>query len=410
LQTSSSLRTLPRIAALVAMAEYLYRGEPLDAAALLEQCALDQVLDHHWYHPEMPPVRVLHRLVELYGFFQNDPNVLKLLEFAEGFETMPEFLEEFARSRIPVASHTLKGARILTVHGSKGLEFGYVIVLDRSGREQGDHDPLIPRYGEDLYIERFFYRMRGREQVDEEYAQLLEERKAAAEKDRLNLLYVALTRAVEGMIILRKPKGSVFERLPMAPGSTGTVEPEPLQVSPELPASVEKVSLSAYGRQELPEEDPQDEGPDHRAILLGTALHYALEMMDRFTSEAAMEAMEALRNRYGALLYEEELEEIARRLDMLCTYEPFLTLTRDARLLREQPLIYRGKMRQVDLILDRQDSRVLIDYKSSRKHQHKHQEQVREYCRAFESFDSLPVRGALLYLTETEVALEWVQR
>ena len=410
LQTSSSLRTLPNVAALVAMAAHLYRGEPLDAAPLLELCGLEEPKPAGWYRPGMRPAELLHRLLESYGIFSEDPNILKLLEFADGFETQPEFFEEFSRSRIPVAAHTLRGARILTIHGSKGLEFDYVILLDRTGSEQGERDPLIPRFGEDLHIERFFYRIRGRERLDEEYARLLEERRAAAEKDRLNLLYVALTRAVEGMIVLRKPKGSLFEPLEtMEPGARGSLSVQPREESapPEDPPSV---TLSAYGRQELPREEEGEEGPDHRAILQGTALHYTLEMMAGFDREELEGALDALRNRYGALLGEEELREIARRLERLLEYTPFLRLTEGARILREQPLVRGGRMRQVDLILERPDSRVVIDYKSSRKFSDKHRAQVREYCRALESFDAGETRGAILYLTEDEVALEWVEK
>ena len=408
LQTSSSLRTLPRVAALVAMAEHLYRGEPLDAAPLLELCGRRERLPSDWYRPGMRPAEVLHKLMEDYGVFSEDPNLLKLLEFADGFETQPEFFEEFEHSRIPVAAHTLRGARILTIHGSKGLEFDYVIVLDRSGKGGSERDPLIPRYGEDLRIERFFYRIKGRERLDREYARLLEERKAAARKDRLNLLYVALTRAVEGMIVLCKSEGSLFEPLEMGPLCLGTVEALPEQ-NTELPA-VEALNLGAYGKQELEEErEAEGEGPDHEAILLGTALHYALEMMPSFTLDGVPEAMDALRNRYGALLGEEGVERIRKRLRRLAEYPPFHELLEGASIYREQPLAYGGELRQVDLILERPDSRVVIDYKSSRKFAGKHREQVREYCRALESFDARTTRGAVLYLTEEEVALEWVK-
>ena len=408
LQTSSSLRSLTRIAALVAMAEHLYRGEALDAAPLLEHCGREKKVETAWYRPEMAPAELLHRLLEAYGIFDNDPNFLKLLECAAAYETLPEFLEEFALSRIPVAAHTLRGARILTVHGSKGLEFDYVIVIDRSGRGGSERDPLIPRFGEDLRIERFFYRIRGRERLDEEYAALLEERKSAAEKDRLNLLYVALTRAVKGMLVIRNAERSLFEPLGMEPMRRGSVEAGEGGSLPEAPAP-EAVILGAYGRQEIPEErEGEEEGPDYAAILLGTALHYALEMMERFGAEEIPAALDALRNRYGALLGEEGIAVAAQRLERLAAYSPFLELLEGASVRKEQPLASRGRLRQIDLLLEWPDRRVVVDYKSSKKFGEKHRKQVEEYCAALEGFDGKKTEGVLLYLTEEGPEMEWI--
>ena len=49
----------------------------------------------------------------------------------------------------------------------------------------------------------------------------MDARKISELKDRKNILYVALTRAVEGLIILRKPKDSIFDEINMGPMSVG---------------------------------------------------------------------------------------------------------------------------------------------------------------------------------------------
>ncbi|ADV47173.1 RecB-like helicase [Nitratifractor salsuginis] len=408
LQTSSSLRTLPQIAALVRMAEHLYREEALDAEALLRRSGRKEHPDLGWYRPSMRPVEVLHRLLESYAAFDNDPNFLRLLEFAAGYESLPEFLEEFESSRIGVAPHTLRGARILTIHGSKGLEFDYVILLDRSGRGSSERDALIPRYNENLHIERFFYRISGRERFDETYAELLEERKAAAEKDRLNLLYVALTRAAEGMIVLKKPEQSIFEPLGMVPmrrGELPKIEDES-KVQEEAPR-IPDVVLSRYGRQEEPPtSEDEGEGPDYEAILFGTALHYALEMMEPFGPEGIEGALDAVRNRYGAQLSEEQIAAIASRMEALMQDEPFTQMLRGARIQKEQPLAHRGKLLQIDLLLDYGDRFRILDYKSSRKFAEHHRRQLRTYIEAVESITGRPAEGALVYLTEEGVEIE----
>ncbi len=411
LQTSSSLRSLPQVAALVRMVEHLYRGERLDAAALLHRSGQETPPDLGWYRPWMAPVELLHRLLESYQVFDNDPNLLRLLEFAAGFERIDEFLEEFESSRIAVAADTLRGARILTIHGSKGLEFDYVIVADRSGRGSSERDPLIPEYGDNLHIERFYYRIKGRERFDDDYARILDERKAAAEKDRLNLLYVALTRAVEGMIVLKKPEQSLFEPLEMVPFVKGEIRVQENGESPVESPAAPSVVLSAYGHQELPENDEEEgeEGPDYRAILFGTAMHYALEMLESFDPQALPQAMDAVRNRYGALLHEEGIAEIARRIGALLSNSEFLALIDGAAIRREQPLAWRGELLQIDLLLEFPDRAVVVDYKSSRKFAPKHREQVGRYIQAVEEILGRPASGVLAYLTEEGVELEEVR-
>ena len=161
----------------------------------------------------MSPLQVVDRLVREFGYFDDDLNILKLLEFSSAFSDIPTFVEEFKSSSIAVASNSVHGAKIMTVHGSKGLEFEYVILLDKLTRKNANKSALIYHYNDNLYIDQILYRTKGRENFDENYAQIMEERKVSALKDRKNVLYVALTRAVEGLIVIRKPKESVFDEI-----------------------------------------------------------------------------------------------------------------------------------------------------------------------------------------------------
>ena len=133
LKTSSSLKNMPKIAALVAMMEYLFFGEKIDAQAMLikGRKTLDEV-DVSWFSAFMSPLQVVDRLVREFGYFDDDLNILKLLEFASNFSDIPTFIEEFSTSSISVASNTVHGAKIMTIHGSKGLEFEYVILQTNS--------------------------------------------------------------------------------------------------------------------------------------------------------------------------------------------------------------------------------------------------------------------------------------
>ena len=406
LKTSSSLKYLPKIAALAAMVSYLFYGERIDAEPLLQRIGkkIDEI-DTAWFHPFMSPLQVLDRLVRVFGYFDDDPNILKLLEFASAFSDIPTFLEEFETSRIAIASHSVHGANIMTIHGSKGLEFPYVIVMDKLTKPNNDTAPLIFHYNDALYIDKILYRTKGREHFDEIYAQILEARKRSSEKDRLNVLYVALTRAVDGMLVLRKPEGSIFDLLGIVSGSLGTLRvlTEDAQGERGCVAETLPERVSFYGRLEVKGEEEEEK--DYAAIQFGIALHYALEMMGSFDMESLEAAMIAVENRYGQRVGKEGLEEIRRRIAMLLVHEPFMQLVEGAKISKEQALSYNGELKQVDLLLEYEEYAVVVDYKSSRRYSFKHQEQVAWYAKAVGALLQKPTVGVLVYLEKEGISL-----
>ncbi len=408
LKTSSSLQYHPKVAAVVAMVRYLFERERIDAEAMLQRVGkrLESV-DLSWFSPFMTPLQVIDRLIATFGYFENDPNMLKLLAFASTFRDIPTFLEEFETSNISLASHSVHGANIMTIHGSKGLEFDYVIVLDKLTKPNSNSNPLIFDYNEDLFIEKIFYRMVNREVFDDAYAKAVEERKRADEKDRKNLLYVALTRAVEGLFVIKKPTDSIFDTLQMQPMQCGqlTVVPQELSHHHES-QSEEPIVLTHYGTQEVPEVSEDDEARDEEAILFGTALHYGLEMVGSFNMQGVEMALTAVQNRYGELLGQEAFDEIAHRMRQLVLHPAFVKLLEGATIHKEQRLLYDGQMKQIDLLLLYDNRAVVVDYKSSHKYHLKHQLQVRSYQKAVEAITKKETEGVLVYILKDEIVVE----
>ncbi len=410
LKTSSSLKYLPKIAALVAMVSYLYGGEKIDAQAILEctQKRLDSV-DFGWFSPAMAPLQVIDRLVKIFDYFEGDRNLLKLMAFAANFKHIPDFLEEFATSSIPVAQGSVHGVRIMTIHGSKGLEFGHVIVADKMSRPSNDTAPLLYRYNEALRVERILYRMKGREHLDRYYAQVIEERKESVHKDRLNVLYVALTRAATGMTVLKKEKGSLFDPLEMVPLMLGRKEPaEKREECTEVPAVSKRVALSYYGMQEKAKRESEEE-VDHQAVLFGTALHYTLEMMAGFEKESLSSALSAMKSRYGLLLSKEEIADIAQRIERLLEHTPFMRLLEGASFYKERSLSYQNELKQIDLLLEYPQECMVVDYKSSQKGFLKHQAQVSSYVKAVQALTGKATKGAILYLEKEKIELKFLK-
>ena len=407
LKTSSSLKNVPKIAALVAMVSYLFYGEKIDAEAMLLRVgrSLDDI-DVSWFSAFMSPLQVVDRLVREFGYFDNDLNILKLLEFSSAFSDIPAFLEEFEVSSIALASNSVHGAKIMTIHGSKGLEFEYVILLDKLTRPNADKSALIFHYKDDLTIDQILYRSKGREHFDDNYANIMEERKRSARKDRLNVLYVALTRAVDGMIIIKKPKDSIFDEIAMGTMSLGSLSVK--RVADSAKKEKEQTSpvvISNYGTQEIfPKEEESEK--DFEAILFGTALHYTLEMLGAFDKKSLGAAMNTLQNRYGQVLNTDQIKEIKKRVSMLIDNVQFQEMLLGACIAKEQSLSFNGELKQIDLLLEYEDRCVVVDYKSSKKYHIKHCNQVNFYKKAIENITSKLTSGAIVYLLGDEIEIQ----
>jgi len=107
----------------------------------------------------------------------------------------------------------------------------------------------------------------------------------------LIVLYVALTRAVEGLLLLKKPEGSIFDPIGVEPGVQGrfAVAPKHREEEEECVAETLPERLTSYGRLDV--KGVEEEEKDLEAIQFGIALHYALEMMERFDAESLEDAM-----------------------------------------------------------------------------------------------------------------------
>ncbi len=407
LKTSSSLKNIQKIASLVAMVEYLFFGEKIDANAMLLHIgrSIDEV-DISWFSAFMSPLQVVDRLVKEFGYFDEDLNILKLLEFASNYSDIPTFIEEFKTSKIDVASNSVHGAKIMTIHGSKGLEFEYVILLDKLTKKNSDKSPLLYHYDESLYIDKIFYRTSKRENFDSDYAQIIKERKVSSAKDSINVLYVALTRAVEGMIIIKKFKDSIFDTLGMEVMQLGTLRSRSdNRVSKDKSIKAIGTTLKNYGTQEIPNNTEEDE-KDYEAMLFGTALHYALEMLSSFDNDSLIVAMVAVENRYGQQLSKESIDEIEKRVGMLINDISFQALLEGAKIRKEQSLSYEGELKQVDLLLEYKDYNLVIDYKSSKKYGLKHQHQVLFYKKAIADITAKRSDAMVVYLLANDIILQ----
>ena len=87
--------------------------------------------------------------------------------------------------------------RVSTVHGAKGLEAPVVILPDTTGRRTAQHDPNLLREGGLL----LWPPSKAKEAVDPRSKDLLDKHRQADDEERRRLLYVAMTRAADRLVV-----------------------------------------------------------------------------------------------------------------------------------------------------------------------------------------------------------------
>ena len=405
LKTTSSLRNLPKVASLIAMLKYLIYGYEIDKKAFESRVKVDiDSVDTKWFDVSLTPLDVLHRIIKEFNYYDGDSNILALLEYASGFDTLSKFLEEFETSSINIASNTQYGAKIMTIHGSKGLEFDFVIVLDKLTNPKGDNSPIIFSYDKNLMVDSISYRQANREFFDARYASLLDVNKTLSKKDTLNVLYVAFTRAIESMIIIKKEQKSIFEEISLQPiqiGDLNSLKPDKKPFINMLKPL--KMDINYHGTQQVNTKASNDFNSD--AIIFGNALHYTLEMLERFDLDSIEGALKAMYFKYGELLDKKSVDDIKNRVSMLVESVEFQKLLNCKKIFKEQPLSFDGEIKQVDLLLEYEDSYLVVDYKSSNISKNHYLQQVKQYIKAISAITNSSVKGVIVYLLEDKVEL-----
>ncbi|MFP6151333.1 RecB-like helicase [Helicobacter pylori] len=310
------------------------------------------------------------------------------LELAVGCEDANDFLEKLEAKKI-ASSHS-KGAQIMTIHKSKGMQFPYVIVCERLGKPNSSHsNQLLEEYNGAELI-RLYYRMKNREVVDKDYARALDEEEAAKDHEEINVYYVAFTRAELGLIVVAKDKKeskkesknkTMHEKLDLAPLEEGEIMPV---ISPQKEPLITSVVIKphAYGEQvqEIEEEPDSDyeKNNDQEAINFGIALHKGLEYQYAYNipKKSVLEYLNYHHGFYG--LDHQALEE---SLELFENDAEIQALFKNYALRGEVAFLFEGVVSRIDVLLwDKGQNLYVLDYKSSQNYQQSHKAQVSHYA------------------------------
>lgn len=402
-ETTSKLINQKNVRALIEYLKYSYFNKPIYARnffALIEQTPTKLYpCDIH----SSDLSGELKKIIIKYGLYDGDMNIFSFLDKLSHYSDIEAFLFEYERLDSAAAQKELKGVRVLTVHKSKGLEYEHVIVLDRLGKASADKSPIIYEY-DGVHLQNIYLRMKNRAGLDEEYAKAINKEKGLSKEDELNALYVAFTRAKESLFIIHKHKDSKFEDLELSEGVRGVLA---LQAKPPLPKE-EKPEIEYkeiyYGTQSDLLALAKEENEDHKAIQFGLALHYTLEMMANFDAKSLVSALSTAKNRFAAVLSEEEFVAIEKRLALLLGDNSFATLVQ-GKVYKEKAISFRKELRYIDLLVHNEEGWTVIDYKSAMTHTQSHLKQVAFYKEAIKSITAEKVSGYICYVLEDGIKL-----
>ncbi|RVZ65986.1 RecB-like helicase [Helicobacter pylori] len=352
-------------------------------------------------------------LFELYG----EP-AQSCLELAVGCEDANGFLEKLEAKKI--ASFNLKGAQIMTIHKSKGMQFPYVIVCERLGNPNSSHSNQLLEEYDGAELLRLYYRMKNREVVDKDYARALDKEEAAKDHEEINVYYVAFTRAELGLIVVAKDKDqkkdkkesknkTMREQLDLAPLEEGEIMPV---ISPQKEPLIPSVLIKphAYGEQvQEIEEEPSDyeKNNDQEAINFGIALHKGLEYQYAYNipKKSVLEYLNYHHGFYG--LDHQALEE---SLELFENDAEIQTLFKNYALRGEVAFLFEGVVSRIDVLLwDRGQNLCVLDYKSSQNYQQSHKAQVSHYAEFLKTqAPHFKIQAGIIYAHKRLLEKLWV--
>ena len=303
--------------------------------------------------------------------------------------------------------------RILTIHGAKGLEAPIVWLLGANERARGGDawDVLVdwPPDAEAPAHLSFFGRKEERGVARQD---LFEAEEAAARREELNLLYVAMTRARQVFIASGIEGGRDDERTPyrlleksLAALGTGAAHGDVLPVV-STSAAAPTHPMQPTSASGLPEvgERRREAGEGER---FGILLHALLERRTQAGEAGAW--WKALG--FGDDEYRRALP-VAERLLAAEHLLRFFVADAYRRAWNEVDLVDgAGKLLRIDRLVEFDDALWVLDYKSSGSETPRlaqYRAQVAEYCRAVTmAFPGRSVRGALLFADSELIEVAW---
>lgn len=377
------------------------------------------------------PYEIIYQIYKEFQFEISYP-LLTLLDIAleytkEGFHSLSSFIRwvESVGATIEIKQSHSEGVNILTVHKAKGLEFEVVIIPETDYTPEKENKNLLFSYTEDeTKPEKIYWR---------KYTKYLEDLKNAErerlENDELNILYVAMTRAKNGLYILGYTKegkaGFLFDFISKKIGDGNYVSGE--IIKKEIKTEKEKRQKYYQIKEENFETDeeyflysPTEEsdefmiGEKYKGLEFGEIVHKALsyiEWMDGLNTEKVVtQVIGYVKNIYTKTFQEEkEMEKNLNFLLFETITDPqlrflFFKDNRNVECRNELPIYFTSEKKEVSARIDRiiiEGNKIIIaDYKIGERKE-EYRKQIETYKKGVQKiYPEREIEAVLVYLGE----------
>jgi len=350
-----------------------------------------------------PLIDILKEIAYYYELF--DENFIKFIQSIDNYKDIVDFIYEIDNLDSSMVNKDNNGLQLLTVFKSKGLEFDTVLVLDRITKKNADKSALLFEY-DDIYLNNIYYKSSNRENFDKEYENAIDNEKNLSINDERNILYVALTRAKNNMIIFKKDKQSVFEILEdsFSNKKIGSIYiSENKVVNTKNKIVIDYIPLE-LGIQELTSNKNEEKTTNIKAKYFGLATHYCLEMMLEFNIKSLDFSIKLVKSKYNSYLLNSDFNNIYNRVLMLINNSEFKAIIKDSKYTKEQSIIYNKEIKIIDLLIQKNSEYIIVDYKTSKEKNDSHIKQVNLYKKAIKDIvKENTVKSYLVYLKEDNI-------
>ncbi len=259
-----------------------------------------------------------------------------------------------------IAADGENAVRLLTIHGAKGLEAPIVWVLGGSDHRLGETyhvlSPWPPTAARPQHFSLF-----GRKDEHGAFRQAwFEEEAALAEREATNLLYVALTRAKQGLVVSGDAnKNEWLKRISAAWAGNGQPKDLPActqAAAPAPPAALARMQAPAVGRRAAIE-------PKNRAAALGELFHACLERHAPPGSPRDLKALAARLGIDGKMLA--DIEGRTHGLIAMPHLARYFDPSQFRRARNELAILDRdGNVQRIDRLVEFQGETWVLDYKT----------------------------------------------
>ena len=378
-------------------------------------------------------------------------NLLRFLELSleldsGRYPSLSHFLHHLRSIRVhkdgrpdePAVTEGQSSVRLMTIHASKGLEAPMVVLADcdNQGKHNNAYTALVDWPAQHQKPVRFQL-ITGQQSIDRTTAEIVKRKQLAQHREELNLLYVALTRARQYLLItgsVCRDKSGWFEHLESAmksqldpdpdnvyhirfghyeqrprPDRQGVVNQKAAVVDPRLtrplpmPAAAEQMIAPS---QRLHDDPRAYTDQDADGSQRGMVIHRALDLLSRRPPLTADQVRLQIRQESSMtddVELDHWLDEACKTLNDV-KFERIFRPTDCQKVLNELPVLYQDDDKTVFGLIDRlivkDDSITLIDYKT---HQVDDEAQLDKLAREFRHQLSLYKTGVSRLWPNTKI-------